>query len=84
MKTHTKFSITLAPEELKLVVALQTKLKAKSKVEVVRHGLRLLEEATNRKSLREAYRRASSATRASLHSESAELEHLTAEGLDEE
>ena len=84
MKNNTKSSITLPPEELKLVVALQAKLKAKSKVEVVRRGLRLLEEATNRKSLREAYRRASSATRASLHSELAELDHLAAEGLDEE
>ena len=84
MKTNAKSSITLPPEELKLVVALQAKLKAKSKVEVVRRGLRLLEEATNRKSLREAYRRAASATRASLNSELAELDHLTAEGLDEE
>lgn len=83
MKTHTKSSITLPPQELKLVVALQAKLKAKSKVEVVRRGLRLLKESTDRESLREAYRRASLATRASLDSELKELDHLASEGLDE-
>ena len=37
-------SITLPRGELKLVVSLQARLKAKSKVEVVRRGLRLLPE----------------------------------------
>lgn len=83
MKTNTKSSITLPPAELALVIALQAKLKAKSKVEVVRRGLRLLQETTDRESLREAYRRASRATRASLGSELGELDHLTAEGLGE-
>jgi Arc/MetJ-type ribon-helix-helix transcriptional regulator len=83
MKSNTKSSITLPPEELKLVVSLQAKLKAKSKVEVVRRGLRLLQEVTDRESLRTAYRRASLATRASLSRELAELDHLTSEGLDE-
>jgi hypothetical protein len=31
MKSDTKASITLPPEELKLVIALQARLKAKSK-----------------------------------------------------
>jgi len=83
MKTNTKSSITLPPEELKLVIALQAKLKAKSKVEVVRRGLRLLKASTDRESLREAYRRASRATRASLDSELREVDHLATEGLDE-
>lgn len=83
MKSNAKSSITLPPEELKLVVALQAKLKAKSKVEVVRRGLRLLQEATERESLREAFRRASKATRASLSAEIAELDALASEGLDE-
>jgi hypothetical protein len=39
MKSNTKSSITLPAKELKLVLALQTKLKAKSKVEVVRRSL---------------------------------------------
>jgi len=81
MKSNTKSSITLPPDELKLVVFLQAKLKAKSKVEVVRRGLRLLQEATERESLREAYRRASKATRASLSPEIAELDALADEGL---
>ena len=83
MKTNTKSSITLPAAELKLVVALQAKLKAKSKVEVVRRGLRLLQETTDRASLRDAYRSASRATRASLGHELAELDHLASEGLDE-
>ena len=81
MKSNTKSSITLPPDELKLVVFLQSKLKAKSKVEVVRRGLRLLREATDRESLREAYRRASKATRAGLSAEIAELDALADEGL---
>lgn len=81
MKLNTKSSITLPPEELKLVVALQARLKAKSKVEVVRRGLRLLQESTDRESLRQAYREASAATRASLEAELGELDHLAPEGL---
>jgi hypothetical protein len=83
MKLHTKSSITLPPDELRLVLSLQTKLKARSKVEVVRRGLRLLEETTNRERLREAYRRASRATRKSLAEELPELDSLVGEGLDE-
>jgi Arc/MetJ-type ribon-helix-helix transcriptional regulator len=81
MKSNTKSSITLPPEELKVVLELQAKLKAKSKVEVVRRGLRLLRDATERAALREAYGRASRATRASVSRELAELDHLTGEGL---
>ena len=83
MKSNAKSSITLPAEELKLVVALQTKLKAKTKVEVVRRGLYLLRDVTDRESLREAYRRASLATRSSLSKELPELDGLVAEGLDE-
>jgi len=83
MRSNTKSSITLPPEELRVVLALQARLKAKSKVEVVRRGLRLLRDATEREALREAYRRASRATRASVSHELRELDHLTAEGLSE-
>jgi Arc/MetJ-type ribon-helix-helix transcriptional regulator len=82
MKTNTKSSITLPPEELKLVLSLQARLKAKSKVEVVRRGLRLLQEVTDRERLREAYRRASLATRGSTSKELRELDRLAGEGLD--
>ena len=83
MKTKTKSSITLTAAELKLVAALQTKLSARSTVEVVRRGLRLLKETTDRASLGDAYRSASRATRAFLGRELAELDHLASEGLDE-
>jgi hypothetical protein len=83
MKTNTKSSITLPPEELRMVLALQAKLRARSKVEVVRRGLRLLRDVTEREALREAFRKASRATRASLSSELVELDQLSAEGLSE-
>lgn len=83
MRSNTKSSITLPPEELRVVLALQARLKAKSKVEVVRRGLRLLRDVTEREALREAYRRASRATRASVSRELRELDHLAAEGLGE-
>ena len=83
MKSNTKSSITLPPDELRLVLSLQAKLKAKSKVEVVRRGLRLLREATERESLREAYRLAARATRASASAELKELDRLASEGLEE-
>ncbi len=82
MKANVKSSITLPADELALVVALQKKLKAKSKVEVVRRGLRLLQDATEREALREAYRRASAATRASGGVDLEELDALATEGLD--
>jgi Arc/MetJ-type ribon-helix-helix transcriptional regulator len=84
MKSNTKSSITLPPKELQLVLSLQSKLKAKSKVEVVRRGLRLLAETTDRERMREAYRRASLATRKSLSQELKELDPLIGEGLDEQ
>jgi carbamoylphosphate synthase large subunit len=83
MKMNAKSSITLPPDELKLVVLLKARLKAKSKVEVVRRGLRLLQEATDRESLREAYRRASLDTRSSLRKDLEELDPLASEGLGE-
>jgi hypothetical protein len=81
MKSNTKSSITLPPDELRIVLSLQAKLKARSKVEVVRRGLRLLRDVTEREALREAYRKASRATRASLAEELSELDHLADEGL---
>jgi Arc/MetJ-type ribon-helix-helix transcriptional regulator len=81
--SRIKSSITLPPEEVKLVVLLQARLKAKSKVEVVRRSLRLLQEVTDRETLREGYRRASLDTRSSLRAELEELDPLTSEGLGE-
>lgn len=83
MKSNAKSSITLPPAELALVEELQARLGARSKVEVVRRGLRLLKESTDRESLRAAYRDASRATRGSYKIEMDELEALVADGLDE-
>ena len=84
MKKNTKSSITLPAEELKLVVSLQATLGARSKVDLVRRGLRLLREQTERDALRDGYRRASLATRGSLAAELEELDGLTPEGLADE
>jgi hypothetical protein len=73
----------LSAEDLRLVAALQAQLDVKSRIAVVRHGLRLLKETTDRASIQEAYRLASRATRASLDSELADLDHLATEGPDE-
>ena len=59
MKSNAKSSITLPPDEVKLVKDLKKKLKAKSNVEVVRRGLKLLKEQTDRDLLRKAYESAS-------------------------
>ena len=83
MKSNTKSSITLPREELQRVLSLQARLKVKTKVEVVRRGLRLLQDVADRESLREAYRRSSLATRLSLSQEMPELDGLVAEGLDD-
>lgn len=82
MKGNTKSSITLPPAEFRRVRALKSRLKLKSNVEVVRQGLRLLEETTEREALRDAYRTASMATRKHAHTELAELDHLAGESLD--
>jgi len=82
MKTNAKSSVTLPQEELRLVRTLKSRLKLKSNVEVIRRGLRLLHETTERRALKEAYRVASRATRRSTTKEVQELDHLAPEGLD--
>ena len=81
MKSNTKSSVTLSPADLKLVLALQARLKARSKIEVLRRGLRMLDEKTNRAWIREAYRSASLATRRSLTKDLKELDPLAGERL---
>ena len=82
MTINTKSSVTLPQEELRLVQALKTRLKLKSNVEVIRRGLRLLHETTERQALKEAYRTASRATQRSTKEAIEELDHLAGEGLD--
>lgn len=70
-------------EELRLVNGLMKRLGARSKVEVVRRGLVLLKETTDRTALREAYARAAKSVRKSTIIELAELDALSGEGLDD-
>jgi hypothetical protein len=88
MKSNTgggaKSSITLPREELQLVNKLKRRLGAKTKVEVIRRGLYLLRDTTDREALRQAYARASSAVRNSTLEELAELDQLSAEGLEDD
>ena len=81
-RSAAKSSITLPPNEFRLVTALKARLGLRSNVEVVRRGLHLLQETTDRQALKEAYRRASRATRTATRREIAELDHLSDEGLD--
>jgi Arc/MetJ-type ribon-helix-helix transcriptional regulator len=82
MTINTKSSITLPAEERKLVTTLKGRLGLKSNVEVVRRGLRLLKEVTDRQVLKEAYRKASAASRKLTLEEIEALDHLASEGLD--
>ncbi len=82
MRTNTKSSITLPPLELELVNELMKALNAKTKVEVIRRGLTLLTETTDRKALRSSFKEASEATRESLKKEIKELDSLSGEGLE--
>lgn len=84
MKSNTKSSITLPAAEVLLVNGLMKRLGARSKVEVVRRGLNLLKEATDRAALRSAYAHAAKAVRESTLAELAELDSLSAEGLNDE
>lgn len=84
MKPNTKSSVTLPADELKLVNSLRKKLGAKSKVEVIRQGLRLLSERTDREALRKAYAQAAEQVRPSTLEEVRELDGLSGEGLVDE
>lgn len=82
MKSNAKSSVTLPAEELELVMKLKRRLRLKSNVEVVRRGLRLLQETTDRAALRESYRQASDAVRNQNASDMKELDGLIDEGID--
>ena len=84
MKSNTKSSITLPASELALVEGLRKRLRAKSKVDVVRRGLYLLRDSVERDLLRAQYRDASRRVRDSTREELADLDVLSGEGLDDE
>ncbi len=82
MKSNAKSSVTLPAEEIELVLTLKKRLRLKSNVEVVRRGLHLLRETTDRNELRKAYRRASETVRVENAVDMESLDELTGEGLD--
>lgn len=84
MKPNTKSSITLPPAELALVEGLRKRLRAKTKVEVVRRGLYLLRDSVDREALRARYAEASKQVRESTRAELEELDGLSGEGLERE
>lgn len=84
MKNNTKSSITLPPAELAIVNKLMKKLKAKSKVEVIRRGLLLLQELHDTLVLKEQFKKASLMVRETNKKDYAELDMLSLEGLTDE
>lgn len=81
MKNNTKSSITLPPHELALVNELQKSLKAKSKVEVIRLGLKKLKEDLDRHYLRSEFERAAQLVKDDTREELKALSALDSEGL---
>jgi hypothetical protein len=84
MKHNTKSSITLPLAEVALVDGLRKRLRAKTKVEVVRRGLYLLRDSVDRATLRAQYAEAARRVRKSTLAEVTELDALSFEGLDED
>lgn len=82
MKNNTKSSITLPAAELAVVESLQKKLKIKKKVEVIRMGLKLLKETTDRETLREEFRKAAEAVAPDMPEILKDFSHLDDENLD--
>jgi hypothetical protein len=82
MKSKTKWSITLPHEELQLVHRLKKRLGAKTKGEVIRRGLYLLRDTTEREAMRQAYARAASDVRPSTLAALEELDGSSFEGLE--
>ncbi len=81
MKDQVESCVTLSVVELKLFRDLKVRLRLQSNVEVVRHGLRLLRETTDRAALRSAHRRASEATGGLNVLDRAELDVLSYKSL---
>lgn len=81
---NVKSSITLPPAELAMVEELMKRLKAPSKVDVIRQGLRLLQVKTKRELLAAEFKRASEINEADVLEILAETDHLNADGLPDE
>ena len=84
MNYNTKSSVTLPRDTVVLIEKLQKRFNLKTKVDVVRKGLQLLDESSERNLLRESYREAAYKVRESTQMEIGELDHLSSEGLNED
>jgi hypothetical protein len=84
MAITAKSSVTLPIEEIKRIEKLKKRLAAKSNVEVVRQGLRLLESSLDREELRAQFKLASQRVVATSGDEMRELDALSHESLDDE
>lgn len=84
MKSNTreKSSVTLAPSELVLLGDLKKRLGFKKNVEVIRAGLKLLKEQSDRVVLRKAFADAARKVRGSTEQALDALDHLSGEGLE--
>ena len=81
MTRHAKSRITLPPDEFAEIQRLRARVGARSNVEVVRRALRLLDAATERSALAQAYTTAAARLRDATLAEVAELDELADEGL---
>jgi hypothetical protein len=84
MNPNTKSSVTLPRDTVALIEKLQKRFNLKTKVDVVRRGLQLLDESSERILLREKYREAAYKVRETTRIEIEELDHLSTEGLNED
>jgi hypothetical protein len=82
MNPNTKSSVTLPRDTVLLIEKLQKRFNLKTKVDVVRKGLQLLDESSERSLLRERYRQAAYDVRTTTQAEVDELDHLSSEGLE--
>jgi hypothetical protein len=78
----SKSSITLPIKEVLLVEHLRRILKLHSKVQVVRLGLKVLQDQTDRKMLKESYLQASYLIRKTTPKELDDLDHLAGENVE--
>lgn len=81
---NVKSSITLPPAELAMVEDLMKRLKAPSKVDVIRQGLKLLQAKTKRELLAAEFKRASEINRPDTLQALKDWEPVVAEGLPED
>lgn len=81
MKSNTKSSITLPPSELAIVNNLLHKLNAKSKVDVIRRGLKLLQEQYEADLLRNQFQNAVKLLKNSTKKDLQEIDPLAGENL---